>query len=361
MELTLVPLLLPTIQMQFGLSIGELTWVFNSYGSAVAIGVLLGGWFGDTFDTRRVFSVGVTFFVAGSLIVVSADNFQMLIVGRTLQGFGSGIFSPLVPVLLTRAAPLTPGKMLIFWGSIAGYIAALAPLFYGNFLSEHGWSIAFILIAAIAIVALFFSKDILVTKNDVPHAQQKPNYIELFRSRDLWLMFVYVFCTYGSISYFLFRLPIVLSENEIKTSSIGFALSVLWLTFSGLSTLLRNKVDAPHVRTIMLIGPLFIVVGFLLSYVNENMLFLLLSSVFVGAGLACSNAPSTQLVLKFAPKGMSAISTSLDITFARLGGIATVAMLARVEFEYTASAICLLCFLATFCALAASKVIDECT
>ncbi|WP_245306165.1 hypothetical protein [Roseovarius aestuariivivens] len=43
MEITLVPLLLPAIQMQFGLSIGELAWVFNLYGIAVAVGVLLGG------------------------------------------------------------------------------------------------------------------------------------------------------------------------------------------------------------------------------------------------------------------------------------------------------------------------------
>ena len=52
MELTLVPLLLPAIQMQFGLSVADLAWVFNSYGIAVAVGVLFGGWLGDAFDTR---------------------------------------------------------------------------------------------------------------------------------------------------------------------------------------------------------------------------------------------------------------------------------------------------------------------
>ena len=55
MELTLVPLLLPAIQLQFGLSVGQLAWVFNSYGIAVAVGVLLGGWCGDAFKTERVF------------------------------------------------------------------------------------------------------------------------------------------------------------------------------------------------------------------------------------------------------------------------------------------------------------------
>src|SRR6056297_3079868 len=93
MELTLVPLLLPAIQKQFGLSIGDLGWVFNSYGLAVAIGVLFGGWCGDAFYTRKVFSLGVALFAAGSLLVAAAESFDALIMARILQGFGAGIFS----------------------------------------------------------------------------------------------------------------------------------------------------------------------------------------------------------------------------------------------------------------------------
>lgn len=355
MELTLVPLLLPAIQFQFGLSIGELAWVFNSYGIAVACGVLLGGWSGDAFNTRKVFGYGVAIFAAGSLLVAAADSFETLIIGRALQGFGGGIFSPLVPLLLTRASPLKPGRVLIFWGSIAGYVAAFAPLFYGNFIGELGWNIAFIFIAIIAVIALLILTGSHVTDDIAPYSGPTADYSELFRTRNLWVTIVYVFCTYGSITYYLFQLPVWLSNNEIKTASVGFALSILWLTFSSLSTLLRNMVDRPHIRTIMLAAPLLIVAGFSLSYYNENLLLLVLSSALVGSGLACSNAPSTQLILRFAPKGMSAVSTSLDITFARLGGIATVAILAETEFAFAASAIFLLCLVAAFCALTASK------
>lgn len=355
MELTLVPLLLPAIQSQFGLSIGELAWVFNAYGIAVAVGVLLGGWCGDAFDTRKVFGYGVAFFAAGSLLVAAADSFEALIIGRTLQGFGGGIFSPLVPLLLTRASPDKPGRMLIVWGSVAGYVAAFAPLFYGSFLGEHGWNIAFVFIAVIAAIALMILNGSRVTGNVASYSGPKADYSELFRTRNLWLTFVYVFCTYGSITYYLFRLPVWMSNNDVNAAGVGFALSVMWLTFSGLSTLLRNMVDRPHLRMIMVAAPLLIVAGFLASYHDDNFLLLVLSSVLVGSALACSNAPSTQLILRFAPKGMSAISTSLDITFARVGGIATVAILAEAEFTYAAPAICLLCLVAAFCALMASK------
>ena len=92
MELTLVPLLLPSIRDQFDLSIGQLAWVFNAYGFAVAVGVLLGGWLGDLFKARRVFSIGVLFFSVGSIWVAYSNSYESVIFGRVLQGFGGGVF-----------------------------------------------------------------------------------------------------------------------------------------------------------------------------------------------------------------------------------------------------------------------------
>lgn len=358
MELTLVPLLLPAIQLQFNLSIGDLAWVFNSYGIAVAVGVLLGGLCGDAFNTRKVFGYGVALFAMGSLFVAASESFGTLLVARAIQGLGAGIFSPLFPILLTQASPMKPGRMLIFWGSISGYAVALVPLLYGGVLDEQGWNIAFILIASLAIIALVVLKGSQVP-DDRPVVSRRTSYSELFRARHLWLTFVYVFCTYGAITYYLFRLPIWLSNNDVETVSVGFALTVMWLTFSGVSTLLRNMVDSHHIRTIMLAAPFLIIAGVSLSYDNENFLFLILSSVLVGSGLACSNAPSTQMILRFAPRGLSAFSTSLDITFARLGGIAMVAILAETEFGYAAFAIGCWCFLAAYCALMISKDLSD--
>ncbi len=355
LELTLVPLLLPAIRSQFGLSISDLAWVFNSYGVAVALGVLVGGWCGDVFNTRKVFNCGVAFFAAGSLVAAAATSFETLIIGRILQGFGGGVFSPLVPLLLTRASPRKPGRILILWGSIAGYVAAFAPLIFGSFLNGYSWNVAFIFIAIIAAIALLILIGSQVVDDPAPSSRQKTDYSEIFRAPDLWLTFVYVFCTYGSITYFLFRLPVWLSGNEVDTTSIGLVLSTVWLTFSALSALLRNMVDRHHIQTIMLAAPVLIATGLLLSYEDQNLPVLIISSVLVGAGLACSNAPSTQLILKFAPDGMSAVSTSLDITFARLGGIATVAIFAQTEGAYSGLAMCVLCLLAAVCARKISK------
>ncbi|MFK7878171.1 MFS transporter [Roseobacter sp.] len=359
MELTLVPLLLPAIQLQFDLSISQLAWVFNSYGIAVAIGVMLGGWCGDVFNTRKVFGYGVALFAAGSLVVAAAESFEMLIFGRILQGFGGGTFSPLVPLLLTRALPKKPGRTLIVWGSISGYVAAFAPLIFGSFLGQYGWNIAFMFIAAIAIIAWL---TLIVSQTDdvlAINSPQAKNFAELFRARYLWATYLYVFCTYGAITYYLFRLPVWLSDNNVEATSVGIVLSTMWLTFSCLSTLLRKMVDSSHLRVIIFAAPLLIVAGFLLLFFDDTILLLIASSMLVGSGLACSNAPSTQMILRFAPKGMSAASTSLDITFARLGGIATVALLSETEFVYAAFAMVFSSLVAAVSALMANKGFAE--
>ena len=342
-ELTLVPLLLPAIQDEFGLSVGELAWIFNSYSAAVALGVLLGGLLGDVFRAKQVFLAGVVFFASGSVLVALSQSFESMLVARVLQGFGGGVFSPLVPILLTRAVPERPGKVLILWGSVVGYVAASAPLIYSGVLADFGWRLAFAILAVISLsatVVLFFAN--IAEEQSSPQAL-RADYAKLVGARDLWLMIFYVFCSYGAFTYFLFRLPLFLSENRFQDEQIGIALTVLWLSFSVLSTLLRNTVDKPHVRLILLIAPFLILAGFPLAFVSNGTFFLSVSAFMLGAGLACSNAPSTQLILRFAPRSSRAISASLDITFARLGGVAVVTFFAQSTFGTSVTVVSIMC------------------
>ena len=102
-------------------------------------------------------------------------------------------------------------------------------------------------------------------------------------------------------------------------------------------------------------APVLIAAGFPFVYFCHNVPCLIVSALLVGSGLACSNAPSTQVILGFAPRGMRAFSASLDITFARLGGVATVGLLAQTMFGFAALSIGLLCILAFVFALVAVR------
>lgn len=349
MELTLVPLVLPAIQAFHSLTIGELAWVFNSYGIAVALGVIFGGWFGDTLGIRKVFGAGVVMFACGSLIVAAGANYETLIAGRVLQGLGGGVFSPLVPLLLTRAMPLRPGKILIIWGSIIGYVAAFAPLAVSQLIMHTGWQSVFILFAVLSGGAILLAFKSLA-EGERPVLRKTPDLGLLLKAPQLWLVFGYIFCTYGALTFYLFRLPILLADQSYDVTSIGVVLATMWLSFSIVGTLLRNSVDSTRIRIIVLAAPVLIAAGFVVAYVPGQGAWLMISAVLIGIGFACSNSPSTQLVLKFAPPDVTAISMSMDITFARLGGVLTVGLLAHSDFGQSVSFMLGLSLLALICA-----------
>jgi len=334
MELALVPLLLPVIQDDHSLTIRQLAWFFNSYSFAVAVGVLAGGWIGDVFGAKRVFSAGVLMFTIGALIVASSQSLGTMLGGRILQGLGGGIFSPLIPVLLTRALPVQPGRILVIWGSITGYFAAFAPLAVGPTVSIFGWQSIFVLFAALSGVALVLSGK-KGTGRRKARKEPLPSLMSIFAATKLWMVFGYIFCTYGAIILYLFQLPLRLTDLGLGPADIGVVLAVLWLSFSIVGTLLRNWVDGPHLQKIVYAAPLLIAAGFAVGWLSSGWSVTILSAVLLGAGFASGNAPSTLLVLKFAPDGLKAFSTSLDITFARLGGVATVGLLSLLSASHS--------------------------
>ena len=329
LEMTLVPLLLSTLQDELRLTTAQLVWVFNSYSFAVAVFVLVGGWGGDVLGARRVFGIGIIVFCLGAAISAMSGSFEALIFGRIVQGVGGGLFSPLVPVLLTRAMPDKPGKILIIWGSIAGYFAAFAPLVGGKLVDVAGWHAIFALFAVLAALSL-----LLATLQLIPEEKReltlRRDVMALCRLPKLWVTFAYVFCTYGCITFFLFDFPLLLGEAHYTAKAVGLYMAMMWFSFAVFSTVLRNMVDSERLGLIMFAAPVLIAAGFVLALVTDHVLALIFAGVAVGAGFACSNAPSTQLVLRIVPDSLRGIATSFDITFARMGGVVTVALLAKV-------------------------------
>jgi len=118
---------------------------------------------------------------------------------------------------------------------------------------------------------------------------------------------------------------------------------------------MRNLVDKPAVRLILVLAPLFIAGGFQLANLGDEMILLIFASILIGCGFACSNAPSTQFILSFAPKSSSALSASLDITFARLGGVFTVAVLAQSSMDVAVYTTLVLSAIGTLFAILATR------
>lgn len=330
----------------FDLSAEHIAWVVQSYSFFVMVGVLLGGYVADRLSLKRVFIFGVVLFGLGSCLVAGAGEFGLMLFGRALQGFGGGVFSPLVPILLTRSDRNAPGRILVLWGSLLGLIAAFTPAIYSAALHEFGWSAAFGFFGLLSVASIILVGRARTTedRSQAPLAFSK----SLVVSKDLFLMYCYVFCTYGVVSYYLFRFPLLADQTLADLTKVGTLLSLFWLTFSVIGAVLRRVVDTPRVKLVLFFAPIFICFGCLALFSATEIMLFALSAILLGVGLAFSNAPSTQIILRASPEEGSGQSASLDIAFARLGAVVVVALLAGTNALISFLVIALLCALACF-------------
>lgn len=351
MELTLLPLLLAEFQQELGLGVSELAWVFNAYAIALAIAVLAGGVIGDMVNKQWMFGAGAMLFALGSGMAAASADLQGLIIARAMQGFGGGLFSPLVPILLTESDTKRSGKILMIWGGLAGVTATLLPLIGNEILTVFGWRAIFALFAGVAAFALFL---VAIGSPKVAMGAQRGalTYRHLLSLRIIWPILIYIALTYGCFTYLLFYFPISLNADGFSTQIISIFLTCLWFTFSVLSFAMRDKIDGAGLQRCLVLAPCLLAIGFALGILSQGYLFvLMLSAVLGGAGLACSNATSTHLLLQVSPPDLRVLSSSLDIICARLGGILTVALLTGIAPAKAMIVIAVFTFLAVICCL----------
>jgi MFS family permease len=77
---------LPTIRADLGAQVSGLEWTVNAYTLSFAVLLLTGSALGDRFGRRRVFTIGVAVFTAGSAAAALAPTIGTLVAARALQG-----------------------------------------------------------------------------------------------------------------------------------------------------------------------------------------------------------------------------------------------------------------------------------
>jgi len=90
---SVVNVALRTIGRDLGASLAQLQWVVNGYLLALASLVLVGGALGDRFGRRRVYLVGVGWFLVASSLCAAAQTPGQLIALRVLQGVGAAMLT----------------------------------------------------------------------------------------------------------------------------------------------------------------------------------------------------------------------------------------------------------------------------
>jgi EmrB/QacA subfamily drug resistance transporter len=163
---TVVNIALPAIGDDLGGGAAGLQWTVNGYALSLASLILLGGALGDRFGRKRVYLIGVGWFAVASLLCGLAQNMEMLIAARALQGIGGALLTPgALAILEASFAREDRARAIGAWSGLGGIGGALGP-FLGGWLVELGnWRLIFLINVPIAALVM------LVATRHVPESR----------------------------------------------------------------------------------------------------------------------------------------------------------------------------------------------
>ena len=131
---------LPAIAGDLGVAADQGTWVITSFAVANAVSVPLTGWLTQRFGQVRLFIMSVLLFVLASWLCGLAPSFEVLIVGRVLQGAVAGPMIPLSQTLLLGSyRPEKSGLALAMCGITTLVAPVVGPLLGGWITDNISW------------------------------------------------------------------------------------------------------------------------------------------------------------------------------------------------------------------------------
>ena len=167
LSVSIINIILPTLQSSFHVSYELIQWVIISYLISNTSLVVIAGKIGDTFNKRNIILLGQMIFIIASIICFYSTTAATLIFGRIIQGIGAAILLTLSIALIRENVGIDKlGSALGMLGSVSAIGTAAGPTIGGNLVSFFGWNSVFLLLAILCSINLFLTLKFLpIEKN----------------------------------------------------------------------------------------------------------------------------------------------------------------------------------------------------
>jgi EmrB/QacA subfamily drug resistance transporter len=157
-DITVLPIALPTIHRELDLSQAGVQWIISAYTLSLTVFVVAGGKIGDMFGLRKIFCLGLLVFALSSAFCAASFSEAHLVIGRIFQGIGGAILIPTSSAILMHSFPVHQrGRAMGIYVSVGSIFLALGP-FIGGICTEYAsWRLIFLLNLPIAGIGLLLS------------------------------------------------------------------------------------------------------------------------------------------------------------------------------------------------------------
>jgi EmrB/QacA subfamily drug resistance transporter len=384
-DATVVNVALPALGDSLDAEFSALQWTVSAYALTLASFILLGGALGDRFGRRRVFVVGVVWFAAASLACGLAQDVEMLIAARAVQGVGAALLTPgSLALLQVSFRSEDRARAIGAWSGLGGVATAIGPLLGGWLIDVASWRWVFLVNLPLAAVVVWLAlRHVPETRDDGADGtavdwsggvlgavalagftfaliesargatvvgvsiavgvagvvafvlrERRAAYPVLppgvFASAQFSAVNGVTFVVYGGFGVVFFllvvQLQVAVGLGPIAAGSALLPVTVLMLLLSSRSGALAARIGP---RLQMSVGPLVCAGGLLLLArvgAGDRYLVDVLPGVVVfGLGLSVMVAPLTAAALGAAPDQHAGMASGVNNAVARTGGLVAVA------------------------------------
>ncbi|MCS7478851.1 MFS transporter [Umezawaea endophytica] len=393
LDSTIVNVALPKIGEELDASVAGLQWILNGYLLSLAALILVAGSLGDRYGRRRMFTFGVLWFGAASLLCGLAPTTELLVAARILQGVGGALLTPgSLAILQSTFARQDRSRAIGAWSGLGGIAAAIGPLAGGLLVQAGSWRLAFLINVPIALVCVWMARRFVPESRDETLTGH-PNILgsavgalglagvtaalveapdrgigdplvlgagvvgiagliafgllqarghtplvppQLFANRTFALANALTFLMYAALGgvmvLMILQLQVSLGYSPTAAGLAGLPLTIIMLALSARSGRLAQRFGP---RAQLVVGPLLVAAGMLLLRNAEpgaDYVTGVLPGIAVfGLGLATVVAPVTATVLAAAPDRYAGVASGVNNAVARTGSLVAVATLPAVS------------------------------
>lgn len=154
LEETAMNITFPTLMKEFSIGTSTVQWITTGYLLVLSICVPSSAYISKRFKMKSTFITAVSLFIIGTFMAALAPAFAFLLLGRLIQGVGTGMALPLMfNIIITQAPEDKMGLLMGIALMITGVAPAIGPTLGGTMIARFSWRAIFVCLLPL----LFFS------------------------------------------------------------------------------------------------------------------------------------------------------------------------------------------------------------
>lgn len=284
--------LLPLFAQKLGASLAGIGWVVAA---STITGILfkpISGVVSDLYGRKMLFVIAGCLFAFPSFVYPVLDNTGWLVVLRLIHGLATGIFSPIIAVLVAQINPEKRGRNLGIYSASATAGAMLGPFIGGICIQYIGFRHTFWmagLLGTVGVVMALLTRRGMVDETSIQPitwrkgiVQAKQGFTEVLSSAPIRMASLVQASQVFLIGTFTAFVPLYAAKLGYAYSEVGLLFAVqsaITIIAKPIAGKLSDQYSRPR---IVVVGAVLGIVAFVSIVYVQNFFFMLVTSMFFG-------------------------------------------------------------------------------